>query len=178
MSELGLSPTIGPAVQPDPLPLIQTRFRSLQNDTQKDPAALRRAAQDFESVLLNRLFQEMQNTIPKSGLFDDAAMEQTQGLFWQFLADHIAQNGGIGLAENLYQDFCRSVGLDPQTASGTTTALRGTKRIEATSGRTLSAPSGLTEPAPNQDPTPARKHIERFLELHSTDESHPTESKS
>lgn len=63
----------------------------------------RQIAKDFESVLLNKLLDEMKNTIGDWGFDEDGASEQVQGIFWLYLARHIADNGGFGLWKDIYQ---------------------------------------------------------------------------
>ncbi len=60
-------------------------------------------AKDFESVLLNKLMDEMKNTIGSWGFDKDGASSQVQGIFWLYLARDIANNGGIGLWKDIYQ---------------------------------------------------------------------------
>jgi len=60
-------------------------------------------ARDFESVLLQKLFDEVKNTIGDWGFDKDAVSEQVQGMFWLYLARHIADNGGFGMWKDIYQ---------------------------------------------------------------------------
>jgi Rod binding domain-containing protein len=60
-------------------------------------------AKDFESVFLSKLLDEMKNTIGDWGFDKDGAAEQVQGIFWLYLARHIADNGGLGLWKNIHQ---------------------------------------------------------------------------
>jgi Rod binding domain-containing protein len=60
-------------------------------------------AKDFESILLQKLFDEVKNTIGDWGFDKDAASEQVQGMFWLYLARHIADNGGFGMWTDIYQ---------------------------------------------------------------------------
>jgi Rod binding domain-containing protein len=60
-------------------------------------------AKDFESVLLQKLFDEVKNTIGDWGFEKDAVSEQVQGMFWLYLARHIADNGGFGMWKDIYQ---------------------------------------------------------------------------
>ncbi len=64
-------------------------------------ASAEQAAKDFESVLINKLLDEMRKTIPDSGLFDSAASEQMEGIFWFYLAQEVANKGGLGLWKEL-----------------------------------------------------------------------------
>ena len=78
-----------------------------------DADAIRRAsdeekkqlARDFESVLLTKLFDEVKNSIEDSGFDDDVAADQVHGMFWSYLAQDVANKGGFGLWQDLYQHF-------------------------------------------------------------------------
>jgi Rod binding domain-containing protein len=71
----------------------------------RDAAAAEKAAKDFEAILLHRLMEEMRRTIPKSGLLDTAISRQIDGLFWFYLAQEVADNGGIGLCSDLARNM-------------------------------------------------------------------------
>jgi Rod binding domain-containing protein len=71
----------------------------------KSAATTEQAAKDFESVLLNKLLQEMQQTIPKSGLLDDNASDQVQDIFWFYMAQDLSSKGGLGLWKQVYKEF-------------------------------------------------------------------------
>lgn len=61
-------------------------------------------ARDFESVLLTKLFDQVQESIGSWGLEEeDAASKQVQGLFWFHLARDVADKGGLGLWKEIYQ---------------------------------------------------------------------------
>lgn len=60
-------------------------------------------AKDFESVLLNKLMEQMKGTIGDWGFEKDGASEQVQGLFWMYLSQDVANHGGIGLWKEIYQ---------------------------------------------------------------------------
>jgi Rod binding domain-containing protein len=62
-------------------------------------------AKDFESVLLTKLFDEVRKSIEDSGFDDDVAADQVHGLFWSYLARDVANKGGFGLWQDLYQHF-------------------------------------------------------------------------
>jgi len=65
----------------------------------------KQAAKDFESVLLNKLLDEMKNSIVDWGSEKDGASKQIQGIFWLYLARDIANNGGLGLWKDIYQSL-------------------------------------------------------------------------
>ena len=65
------------------------------------PAAMEKAAKDFESVFLNTLLQEMGKTVGQSGLLNGAMTEQVQGIVWFYLSQDVASRGGMGLWKEL-----------------------------------------------------------------------------
>jgi Rod binding domain-containing protein len=65
----------------------------------------KQAAKDFESVLLNKLLDEMKKSIVDWGSEKDGASKQIQGIFWLYLARDIANNGGLGLWKDIYQSL-------------------------------------------------------------------------
>lgn len=59
-------------------------------------------AKDFESLFVNKLLDEMKNTIGEWGLETDEISKQVQGIFWLYLAQDIANKGGLGLWKDIY----------------------------------------------------------------------------
>ncbi len=107
--------------------MLQARFHALKSTDQATPEQLKNVAQDFEGVLIEKLMQEMQKTVPESELFSGAGMEQIQSMFWSFLSEEVSRNGGIGLAQSLYRDLCRSAGVNPDQAAAAGTAATRTR---------------------------------------------------
>jgi flagellar protein FlgJ len=62
-------------------------------------------AKDFESVFIEKLLDEMKNTIGDWGLEQDDASRQVQGLFWMHLARDVSNNGGLGMWKEIYQSL-------------------------------------------------------------------------
>jgi len=62
-------------------------------------------ARDFESVLLTKLFDQVQESIGRWDLEEDGAAPQVQGLFWFYLAQDVADKGGLGLWKDIYQQL-------------------------------------------------------------------------
>lgn len=87
-----------------------TRPRQLQEGRKiKDQKELKSVCQEFEAVFLEKLWQEMKKTVPKSGLWDNRIEEHYLSLFDQEFARKMAQGGGIGLADQLYQQLSRQL---------------------------------------------------------------------
>ncbi len=65
-------------------------------------------ARDFESVLLTKLFDQVRESIGQWSFDEDegdGASQQVQGLFWLYLAQDVADKGGIGMWREIYQHF-------------------------------------------------------------------------
>ncbi len=75
-------------------------------------------ARDFESVLLTQLFNQVQESIGDLGFDEeDGTSGQVRSLFWSFLARDVADKGGFGLWQDIYQHFKQMEGvLDPGAA--------------------------------------------------------------
>ncbi len=76
-------------------------------------AKKKQAAKDFESVFIAKLLDEMKNTIGDWGFEEDAASKQTEGIFWLYLARDLANNGGIGMAKDIYRFLSDSENKNP-----------------------------------------------------------------
>ncbi|MHC4423681.1 MAG: hypothetical protein ACYSWR_03290 [Planctomycetota bacterium] len=63
----------------------------------------KQVAKDFESVFINKLLDEMKNSIGEWGFEKDGVSRQIQGMFSIYLSQHIANTGGLGLWKDVYQ---------------------------------------------------------------------------
>ncbi len=78
-------------------------------------------AKDFESILLSKLLDEMKNSIGNWGFEESAASGQIQGIFWLYLGRHLADNGGLGMWKDIYQNLPnleqtnKNDGVEPKT---------------------------------------------------------------
>jgi Rod binding domain-containing protein len=114
---IGMPPILPPLEQVTDLPSALVRPRqpaAPRHDVQGtdggiSPAARgdeqkKRIARDFESVLLGKLFDQVQESTGGWGLEEeDGAAPQVQGLFWMHLARDVADKGGLGLWKDIYQ---------------------------------------------------------------------------
>jgi len=87
-----------PVPPPAPLEHLQKSGLNDLSDEKK-----KQIAKDFESVLLNKMLDQMKNTIGNWGFEKDGPSEQVQGIFWMYLARDMANNGGMGLWKDIYQ---------------------------------------------------------------------------
>ncbi|RKY11729.1 MAG: hypothetical protein DRP65_03435 [Planctomycetota bacterium] len=83
------------------------RLGNLENVSEKRKKQL---AGDFESILVNKLLDAMENTIGQWGFEKDGASRQVSGLFSLYLSEHIAKNGGLGLWPEIYESMFASEG--------------------------------------------------------------------
>ena len=65
-------------------------------------------AKDFESVFIEKLLDEMKNTIGDWGFEQDGASQQIQGLFWMNLARDVSDHGGLGMWKEIYQSISQA----------------------------------------------------------------------
>jgi Rod binding domain-containing protein len=85
----------------------------LQNEEKK-----KQVGKDFESVLLTKLFEQVQSSIEDSGFDDqDSGSQQVRGMFWLYLARDVADKGGFGLWKDVYQHIKQMTGGGDPTGS-------------------------------------------------------------
>ncbi len=75
-------------------------------------------AKDFEGILIGQLMNQMKETIGESGFLEDGSSKQVRDMFWGFLAEEVADNGGMGLWKNVYESMSPK-GRQTQTGEGT-----------------------------------------------------------
>ena len=97
-----------PTLPPVPLEhLDKSRLNGISEEKKEQ------IAKDFESVILNKLLDEMKNTIGDWGFEKDGASKQVQGIFWLYLARDMANNGGIGLWKDIYEFLTNADQVNP-----------------------------------------------------------------
>ena len=109
-----LLPT-GPAMPTQPLSALLPADARLSGPAAGQSAE--QAAKGFESILLYRMLEEMKRSIPESGLFETGVSEQVQDIFWYYLAQEMAEKGGLGLWRSLQARLAEAAELEPGTAA-------------------------------------------------------------
>ncbi len=72
----------------------------------KDDSKLKEACADFESVLLNHMYQAMKKTVGDGGLFDNSfRKDMYESLFFEKISQKIAETRGVGIGESLYRQL-------------------------------------------------------------------------
>lgn len=84
---------------------------------------LREACEGFESIFIQKMWEEMRKTLPKSTLMHGREEQFWQGMYDQELAKKMTSAGGIGLADMMYAQLSRNLTSASRTtatdASGT-----------------------------------------------------------
>ena len=76
------------------------------------------AAQDFEAMFLNTMFQQMFTGIDGDGPFGGSgALKVWRSFLTDQYAKTFAKSGGIGIANDVYSELLRQQGLDSKSAS-------------------------------------------------------------
>ncbi|MDR0466604.1 MAG: rod-binding protein, partial [Deltaproteobacteria bacterium] len=96
---------------------------------------LRESCEGFESIFIQKMWEQMRATIPESGLLTGREEKFWQSMYDQELAKTMSGAGGIGLADMMYEQLSRTLhSASKQTA-------------EAMAGRSASFAAQLA-PAP------------------------------
>lgn len=78
------------------------------NGVEPKPESAKKAAQDFEGILLQQMLQTMWQSVPKGNLFGgDLANDFYYDLYHEAVATSIAEGRGIGVKEVLERDLIR-----------------------------------------------------------------------
>lgn len=80
----------------------QSDFGKVQSEK-----GMEKAARDFESIFINKLFESMRQGIPKSDLLDSHSMDMFQSMMDQEMAKELSKRKGLGMGEMVYNDLSR-----------------------------------------------------------------------
>lgn len=109
MSDIGINAKAQAALSQQEL----TRFK-LKMDGLKDrldspqnsrDAKLRDACKDFEAVFIGKMWKQMRSSVPKEGYLHSKQEEQYLSMFDNDFSKKMADSGGIGLADMLYEQL-------------------------------------------------------------------------
>jgi Rod binding domain-containing protein len=79
---------------------------------------LKKAAKDFESVMVHQVMNVMKDTVQKDEENEDSSSEQIQGLYWSFMAQAVGEGGGFGMWKDLYSTMAqqqKAGSIEPDT---------------------------------------------------------------
>ena len=77
---------------------------------------LRKAAEGFEAIFIQKMWDEMRSSLPKDGMYHSKEEEYWQSMYSQELGKSMASAGGIGLADMMVEQLTRPTGT-PQTGA-------------------------------------------------------------
>jgi peptidoglycan hydrolase FlgJ len=126
MSTLPISPDLSAAAGTD----TYTDFSGLQAlkraAANNDPAAVRRVAQQFESMFTRMMLKSMRDAVGTDPIFGSDQEQMYQGMYDDQLALQLSKGRGLGLADMLVRQLQRlgGSGASPATATGATPATK------------------------------------------------------
>lgn len=86
----------------------QQHAKQLAGTSTTDKDALRKTAEDFESVFLSQMLQPMFDTIPTDSFMGGGHAETIyRGMMVQEMGKSISQSGGIGIADTIYRELLK-----------------------------------------------------------------------
>lgn len=100
---------------------LDTQRSRLENlSKSQDQAAkekeLRKAAEGFEAIFIQKMWDEMRSSLPKNGMHYSKEEEYWQSMYSQELGKSMASVGGIGLADMMVEQLTRPMST-PQTGA-------------------------------------------------------------
>ena len=100
--------------------LIRPEIQPSVDKIDSEDERRKQAARDFESIFLHQLFSVMQQTIPESDM-EDSSSGQIKSMYWSFMAQAVADQGGLGLWKQVYEQMPKAEGISPPESGGTET---------------------------------------------------------
>lgn len=70
-----------------------------------DEKKLKETTQQFESIFIGKLWEQMRKSVPKEGYLHSKQEDQYVGMFDKEFSEHLAKSGGIGLNEMLHRQL-------------------------------------------------------------------------
>ena len=91
----------------DSMEITPIQLKNIAQTADKtDEARLEKACNDFEAIILNKIFSAMRKSVPEGGLFEKSYGEKIyQSMLDEELSKNIAHSKGMGLGELLFQQL-------------------------------------------------------------------------
>lgn len=106
--------------------------KRLTTGGQSEQAQLKTACGKFEAIFVSKLWKQMRDTIPKNDMFHSQMEEQYTSMFDKDYSEYLADAGGIGLADMLYDQLSQKL----QSASkDTLSGNNATMQVEPLPGK-------------------------------------------
>jgi peptidoglycan hydrolase FlgJ len=126
-----------------------TNFSGLQAlkraAAKNDPGAIRKVAQQFESMFTRMMLKSMRDTVGTDPLFGSDAQNTYQGMYDDQLAIQMSKGRGLGLADMLVRQLQRLGGASAAKSGSTPAAVGGAGAANATAKPALPAASAATQ---------------------------------
>ena len=71
------------------------------------PEAIRKVAEQFESLFINMVMKAARDTVPEGGLFDDSSLQMYEQMYDQQIAIAVSEQGGLGIADTVEAQLTR-----------------------------------------------------------------------
>lgn len=113
---------------------------------------LRDACEGFESIFIQKMWQQMRATLPKEGLLKGREEAYWQDMYDQELAKSMTSAGGIGLADMMFEQLSRNL----VSASRTTASATAPRRTAFTADAAPLLPPSPELPEAAEKQTPGR----------------------
>jgi Rod binding domain-containing protein len=102
-------PTTAPVAMPNPSAAVAAAGAEDGDRAEQ----LRSVSRRFEAVFLHQIVKQMQETIQQASLDEeDESGEHVQSMYWSFMTDMMAEQGGLGFWKSIYTDLAGSQGID------------------------------------------------------------------
>lgn len=105
----------------------------------KNPDAnLRDACKKFEAVFMGKIWQQMRKNVPKSGYLTNQYEQQYTQMFDKDFSEKLAEGGGIGLGDMLYQQLrskLENASKSTLPGTGNSTALKTLDEVKRKGSR-------------------------------------------
>ncbi len=89
---------------------------NVEKEKSAEDKELMEAARQFESLFIQQMMEGMRETIPESDLLDGGFAEETyEGMLDQAYSEKMAESGGLGLADKIYDQLTSErAGVSPE----------------------------------------------------------------
>ena len=134
---------------------VQNKLTALGGSKNLSPEAkakkLREACEGFESIFIQKMWQEMRKTVPQNGMMHSKEEHYWQDMYDQELAKKMTTAGGIGLADMMYEQLSRNL---VSASRGTASAMAQQRAFVPEAAPMMAAGSNAdetTDAAPQTD---------------------------
>src|SRR5580658_9717596 len=88
--------------------------------SKNDPSAVRKVAQQFESMFTRMMLKSMRDAVGTDPIFGSDQEKMYQGMYDDQLSLQLSKGRGLGLADMLVRQLQRLAGAKPAAAAGAT----------------------------------------------------------